>query len=220
MDKPSPLVIPYLEQLDASNITDATSILHEHGNRVSVDSVNWKSQFPYHPLTAVYTGHNGSYIFIEFFVRCNFLRAVNTNNNSPVSQDSCVEFFVSPTGDNFYFNFELNCIGAINASCRSERHNPTRLNDEQLARIIRYASCGTRPFNEVEGLFSWSITMAIPLDLIGLEFKGEPIQIKANFNKCASATSQPHYLSWWPIDTPSPDFHQPSFFGPVTLAGK
>lgn len=25
--------------------------------------------------------------------------------------------------------------------------------------------------------------------------------------------SSPHYLSWQPVDTPSPDFHQPRFFG-------
>lgn len=220
MDTPAPLIIPFIEKLNPDNLVEAASLLQDNGSPTSIDSVNWKEQFPYHPLTAFYTGHNGEYIFIDFFVRCNYLRAVNSANNSPVSQDSCVEFFVSPTNDNFYFNFEVNCIGAINASCRSERNNPTRLTDEQLSRVLRHASCGTRPFNEIEGLFSWSITLASPFDLLGIEYKGEPIEIKANFNKCASATSQPHYLSWAPIDTPSPDFHQPRCFGSVIIAGK
>ena len=89
---------------------------------------------------------------------------------------------------------------------------------EELAQIRVYPSCGTRPFKELEGLFTWNILVAIPLSLIGLEYKGAPIAMRANFYKCASATSLPHYLSWAPISTPDPDFHRPEFFAPVTLA--
>ena len=41
--------------------------------------------------------------------------------------------------------------------------------------------------------------------------------MKGNFNKCASATSQPHYLSWAPIHTAEPDFHHPECFGGIVL---
>lgn len=134
-----------------------------------------------------------------------------------MSEDSCVEFFVSPTCDSHYWNFEFNCIGTANASHRYERPKPTRLTPEELARIRRFPSCGTRPFCELEGLFTWNLLVVIPLDLINVRFDGQPIEMKGNFYKCASATSAPHYLSWNPIISPTPDFHRPSDFGSIIL---
>ncbi len=217
MDNKADIRIPFIPGLNENNLSEVITLLDMEGVHGSIDNVNWKEQYPYHPLTTFNCAHNGRYLFIDFFVRCNYLRAVNYTNNSPVSQDSCIEFFVSPTSDNHYWNFELNCIGTLNASHRSERNNPTRLTDDELARVLRYASCGSRPFNEVEGLFAWNVVVAIPLDLIGVEYKGKPVEMTANFYKCASGTSQPHYLSWSPIDTPAPDFHQPRYFGSITL---
>jgi hypothetical protein len=211
------LSIPYIPELKDISLTNAQNILNEHGTRFTIESLNWATDYPYHPLTVCSIAHSGTEILVEFFVRCNYLRAVNYHNNSPVSEDSCVEFFVSPSLDNHYWNFELNCIGTINASHRSERHNPTRLTDTELARVRRYASCGNRPFQEVEGLFTWSLVIAIPLELIGVCYEGKPIELTGNFYKCASGSSQPHFLSWAPINTPTPDFHRPEFFGKLRL---
>ena len=115
-------------------------------------------------------------------------------------------------------NFEFSCIGTINASHRSERNNPTRLNDNELAQVIRYPSCGTRPFQELEGLFTWNLLIAVPMSLIGIEYNNSPIETMGNFYKCASGSSQPHYLSWNPINTEKPDFHRPDFFGKIIFA--
>ncbi len=216
-DKSKTLHVPYVSGIDDNSLEEITNILEEKGSRHTIQSVNWPEQFPYKPLSVFTIAHSEKYIYIDFFVRCNYLRAVNYENNSPVSQDSCVEFFVSPKGDMHYWNFEFNCIGTVNASHRTERKNPTRLNPEQLSQIKRYASCGTRPFNEVEGLFSWNLTVAIPLDLIGVIYEGKPIEMKGNFYKCASATSMPHYMSWNPIQTEKPDFHCQDFFGKMIL---
>lgn len=216
MDSKS-LNVPCIEVLDTTPIEEVASILEEYGERRTIQSLNWKKDFPYHPLTAFSIGHSKTHLYMDFFVRCNYLRAVNYENNSPVSQDSCVEFFVSPKCDEHYWNFEFNCIGTINASHRTERKNPTRLTSDELGRVKRYASCGNRPFNEIEGLFAWNLTIAIPFDLIGIDYNNTPVKIKGNFYKCASATSLPHYLSWNPIKTDKPDFHRPEFFGDITL---
>lgn len=215
---PKQLTIPYLPQLEGSSLAQAQNILEESGARRTIESLNWPEQYPYHPLTVFTAGHSGKAIYIDFFVRCNYLRAVNYTDQSPVCQDSCVEFFVSPRGDERYWNFEFNCIGAINASTRTERHNPRRLSPDELSQVKRMASCGTRPFEEVQGLFAWDLLVEIPLSLIGLEYNGEPIAMKGNFYKCASGTSLPHFLSWAPIDTERPDFHRPQFFGDIILA--
>lgn len=211
------LSIPYLPELDNVSLDEAVKILHSSGRRQVIETLNWKSQYPYRPLTAISIAHSGTHIYIDFFVRCNYLRAVNYQNNSSVHQDSCVEFFVAPKGEKPYYNFEFNCIGTIHAACRMDRHNGTPLSDEQLDTVKRYASCGTKPFNELEGMFAWNLAVAIPLNLIGVNYEGKPIDMRANFYKCADLTATPHFLSWAPIDTPEPDFHRPEFFGDITL---
>lgn len=212
------LDIPYLPQLCGLSAPDQIiNQLESHGSRAAIDSVNWPDAFPYQPLTAFSAAHNGEKIFIDFFTRCNFLRAENYLPQSPVSQDSCVEFFVAPHLDGEYWNFEFNCIGTINSSHRRERPAPTRLSADELSRISVYPSCGTKPFRELEGLFSWNLLVEIPLDLIGVKYEGKPIDMRGNFYKCASATSMPHYLSWNPIATDKPDFHRPEFFGTLKL---
>ena len=70
------LEIPYIAGLDAAHPCQAINILESEGTRRTVESLNWATEFPYHPLTTFSTGHNGEYLFIDFFVRCNYLRAV------------------------------------------------------------------------------------------------------------------------------------------------
>lgn len=219
MNKQTPsLTIPYIPELENLSQEEIIHKLDNCGERRNIDCLNWKEQFPYKPLSTVAVAHSGKNIYIDFFVRCNYLRAVNFENNSPVHQDSCVEFFVSPNGETPYYNFEFNCIGTAHTACRMSRHDGTPFTDEQLDRIKRYPSCGTRPFEELEGMFSWNLLVVIPLDLMGVEYTGKPIEMKGNFYKCADLTSDPHFLSWAPIDTKEPDFHRPEFFGNITLA--
>lgn len=212
------LDVPYIPELDGMTLEQVMTTLDERGARRTVDSLNWKEEFPYHPLTAFSIAHSGTHIYIDFFVRCNYLRAVNSENNSDVYKDSCVEFFVAPENNAPYYNFEFNCIGTAHVARRMDRHSGQLLTDEQLATIKRLPSCGTRPFEELEGIFSWNLVVAIPLDLIGVKYEaGKPLHLRGNFYKCADGTSEPHYLSWSPIDTPHPDFHRPEFFGDITL---
>lgn len=218
MSEPKRLEIPYIASLDS--VCDPEVIINtldREAPRRNIESVNWADRFPYHPLTTFAIAHTKDMIYIDFFVRCNYLRAENYSNQSPVSEDSCVEFFVEPNGELPYWNFEFNCIGTVNASVRSKRSEPTRLTDGQIAAIQRYPSCGTRPFRELEGLFSWNLLVGIPLSLIGLKYEGKPIAMRGNFYKCASAASQPHFLSWNPIESEQPDFHRPDCFGELIL---
>lgn len=217
----TPLEIPRIDRLD--DIDDVNAIiatLDDKGARGDISCVNWHEVADYRPRASFSIAYSSQYIYIDFITRCNNLRAVNTADQSPVSQDSCVEFFIDPLGDGHYWNFEFNCIGAINASHRRERPNPTRLTSEELATVRRYASCGTKPFCEIEGLFTWNLLVAIPLKLIGVDAEAMPDNARANFYKCASATARPHYLSWHPINTPKPDFHRPEFFGAIKFIAK
>lgn len=211
------LHVPFIPELNSLEPDEVIKSLDEHGARQTIDTLNWKEEFPYKPLTAISIAHSGTHIYIDFIVRCNYLRAVNYENNSHVHQDSCVEFFVAPKGLVPYYNFEFNCIGTVHAAKRTDRHNGTLLSDEQLDKIIRVPSCGTRPFEELEGMFSWNLLVEIPLELIGIKYEGKPIEMRGNFYKCADLATTPHFLSWAPIDTPAPDFHRPEFFGNIIL---
>ena len=207
---------PSLDEMDISQVPGALELC---GSRISIDSLNWPEEFPYRPLTVVTAAHSGTAIYLDFLVRCNYLRAENYIDNTHVDQDSCVEFFVAPDPavPAGYLSVGVNCIGTV----RATRHNldgTSRLcSPRELAMIRRHASVGSRPFREVEGSFIWSVTFALPMSLIGVEYAGHPLELKANFNKCAALTSQPHYLSWAPISSEKPDFHRPEAFAPVIL---
>lgn len=212
----SNITLPRIDALDALADADAIiAMLDDKGARGEIACVNWPDKFPYRPMTTFSAAYSRDAVYIDFLVRCNYLRAENWQDQSPVSQDSCVEFFVEPIAGGEYWNFEFNCIGAINASHRRERPAPTRLTSAQLASVRRYASCGTRPFCEIQGLFTWNLLVVIPLELIGLQAGSLPEKVRGNFYKCASATSDPHYLSWVPVATDRPDFHRPEFFGDI-----
>ncbi|MCM1110281.1 MAG: carbohydrate-binding family 9-like protein [Clostridium sp.] len=220
MDKTTPrsMTVPCIEELDTMSPDEIVSTLDNSGRRETIDTLNWPGQYDYRPLTTFSIAHSKTAIYIDFFVRCNYLRAVHTANNSDVYQDSCVEFFVQPDpSDRHYYNFEFNCIGAPYASRRTDRNNFELFTDEQLDRIRRIPSCGSRPFQEVEGLFNWNLLVVIPLDLIGIHYENHPVTMRGNFYKCADMTTVPHFLTWSPIESPTPDFHRPEYFGEITL---
>lgn len=211
------LSVPMIAKLDSLDMESVSELLEIEAPKYGINCVNWQSEYPYHPITVFSIAHSETAIYINFFVRCNFLRAVNYKNNTKVCEDSCVEFFMQIPGSEEYWNFEFNCIGAVNASHRKERNSPIRLTEEEISRIRRYASCGSSPFQELEGLFNWSLAVSIPFEMVGIDSKKLPMEIQGNFYKCASGTSMPHYLSWSPISTKSPDFHRPEFFGKIIL---
>lgn len=212
------LSIPHIPSLAQTDLCDVSALLDSHGAKASIDQVCWASLFPYRPLAMVTAAHDGEHLYLDFFTRCNYLLAEVHEPLGPVADDSCVEFFVQPRGQGHqYWNFEFNCIGTVNASRRQTRPAPTRLSLDEIDSIRRQPSCGTRPFCEIQGLFSWSLLVALPLALIGVEYRGKPVELRANFYKCASRTSAPHYLAWNAVDTPAPDFHRPEFFGSITL---
>ncbi|MFI3240330.1 MAG: carbohydrate-binding family 9-like protein [Bacteroidales bacterium] len=213
------LVIPYAPELDELHMEEIGRQMETYGRKSGINCNNWATSFPYEPLAAFLTAYSDNYIYVDFFVRGNYLKAENYTNNSPVSEDSCVEFFLRLPSSAEYWNFEFNCIGTINASHRERRDGAIRLTDEQLAMVKRYASCGTRPFHEMEGLFAWNLIIAIPFKLLGVNSVDEiPEYIEGNFYKCGSKTSSVHYLSWSPIGLEKPNFHCPEFFGTLNLA--
>ncbi len=55
------------------------------------------------------------FLHVRFRCEDKHIYAQFTQPNDPVSRDSCVEFFFAPEPDVslWYFNLEINCVGAI-----------------------------------------------------------------------------------------------------------
>ena len=188
-----------------------------------IDQVNWPEAFPAKPEASVEVSNDHEHLFLTYRVKGMQLRAVTTEDQGPVWEDSCVEFFCQVPGDEHYMYFECNCIGAMVGSRRlgkTEGVHP--FPPEEMAQIKRRCSFPREAFEEKDGLFEWTVELAIPLRLI---FKGDtgyglPVtgrKLNVNFYKCADKTKQPHYVSWQPIKLPTPNFHCPQFFGQIVL---
>jgi hypothetical protein len=212
------LSIPFIPELNLLSVGESVNILDEQGTRIPIEILNWPDKFSYRPLTTVCLARSDSALFLLFQVHGNCLRAVNTKDNQPVNEDSCVEFFVKQFDSDYYYNFEFNCIGICKAAKHyKSRENAENLDPEQLKQIGRWSSLGSRAFNEMSGLFNWDLCVSIPFHLMGVTPGNLPQKLMGNFYKCADETEQPHYVSWSPIQTEKPDFHRPEFFGELWL---
>ncbi len=158
--------------------------------------------------------HSGSEIYIKYYVHEDQIRAVSDRDNRQPWNDTCVEFFVMPGVDETFYNLEMNCIGyGILHGRMPGREHGTPVGN--LEKIRRLTSMPREAFDVREGDFEWTITLAVPIEMFYMS-EVPPLSgrtIRANFHKCGYYLPQPHYLTWSPVLTPEPSFHEPDFFG-------
>lgn len=186
---------------------------------LNIDKVNWPESFPECPEVRVQVSNDHQSLFLKYFVKGAQLRAATTEDQGPVWEDSCVEFFCQVPGERHYMNFETNCIGAMVASRRLGRAEDVQpLSAAEMALIKRNCSFPRERIEEKDGIFEWTVELQIPLSLIFRNLNPVfPQKLRANFYKCADKTQKPHFVSWQPIALPAPDFHCPEFFGEIWL---
>ena len=181
-----------------------------------IEIVNWK-EYPYQPVVKFRVAHTGDAILLHYQVTEASVRAVATQDDGRVWEDACVEFFLSPEGNDFYYNFECNCATKLllhGGLAGTERPGAP---EEVLKNVKRWSSLGTEPFEEKVGECTWEVALVIPTSAI---FRHEIDSLngktmRANFYKCGDLLQTPHFLSWSPIDLPQPKFHCPEFFGEI-----
>lgn len=206
-----------INPLDANpaSIKELSDLLDQL-DRQTIDTVNW-SEYNYKPTVNFVIARSNSELFIKYYVEEQTVRAVNTESNQPVYQDSCVEFFTRPTTEGPYLNFEFNAIGTCLMQRGLSRADRKFANPDEISLIRRLSSLGNQAIKEGNDLKEWQLTLAIPFQLIFGETQPNLVgkMIMANFYKCGDKLPQPHYLTWNPIQTDHPDFHRPEFFGVV-----
>jgi hypothetical protein len=195
-------------------LAEAGHLLDTHCHAHALDLINWPA-FAFRPGVVFRIGYGDDSLVLKFTVADDIVRARVRSINGPVCQDSCVEFFFSPRGDGFYYNFEFNCIGTARAERGRGRAQRRLLDPALVAGIERLPSLSAVPFLEEHEPCSWDLTLRLSLALFaadGLDgFTG--LRARGNFYKCGDKTARPHYLTWAPVATVRPDFHSSAFFG-------
>ncbi len=189
-----------------------------------VGEVNW-NEYPYKPEVKFIIGYDERNLYLKFKVKENSVRAVNTEPNSPVWEDSCCEFFCDFDGKGYY-NLETNCIGtqlfgygATMADRELAAKSRTRAGVAVIDKIKKTSTLGEEPFDVKTGDFQYELVMKIPAEAFykhNIRFE-KGLTFNANFYKCGDKTRQMHFLSWNPINTNNPNFHTPEFFGRIIL---
>ena len=192
----------------------------------SLEFLNWEAGWPYKPEVAFRIWHSGSVLHLEYKVKEQSIRAVETHDGSDVYKDSCVEFFFQPLPDDpHYYNFEFNAAGTMVLSWRTGRMDPEHASPEVLASVKREVAIedaafvpsvegGRVGFEERPAKGPWALRADIPVEALwrsGIRsFSG--LRARANFYKCGDALKVPHFVTFAPIDTAKPDYHRPEFF--------
>ncbi|SMO46108.1 Carbohydrate-binding family 9 [Saccharicrinis carchari] len=213
MNKTQNNTIPFIAELGDLTSRQKRDLITERGFEGKIDQLNWK-EYSYKPAAKFKLAHNGQYLFILFNVDEKNVRATYVNDNDSVWEDSCVEAFISTEKGGEYFNFEFSCIGTALAGVGKHRDDRVRMSQSKTSLIKRETSLGKEIIGKENVDAQWWLLAQIPFDMIKVE-KGQTIY--CNFYKCGDETKYPHFVSWQPIDTPKPDFHQPKFFGELKL---
>ena len=175
---------------------------------MAVDQVMW---LPDHGISmTAHLAYDDSAIYVRQQAVEAQIRAELTELLSPVCQDSCMEFFLSPCpADGRYLNFEINPNGCLHLGFGHGRHDSMRLLPKKADERFRIAADRTAD--------GWVLTYRIPLEFLRCLYPGltleRGVEMRANCYKCGDCTVRPHYLAWNPPTSETPDFHRPQDFG-------
>jgi len=182
----------------------------------NIDTVNWAA-FSYRPQVQFRLAYCDTAFLLQYKVKEQSVRGLAASDNGEVWKDSCVEFFMTPSDDNIYYNFEANCVGTCLVAAGASRHDRESARNQLVGTIRRFPSLGRHPFGERKEETEWDLALVIPYTCLFQHPDYLPAgkTIRANFYKCGDDLSVPHFLTWNPIKTENPDFHRPEFFGTV-----
>ena len=172
------------------------------------------------PIVQAKIGYDDDAIYVIFKVEDQYVKAVHTNHQDPVSKDSCVEFFFAPEDnvDSGYFNLEMNCGGTMLFHHQLQRGTDVvHISNEDIKQVTVAHSLPKLVDPEIQEKTTWIVEYRIPFSILR-KYRDFSSPVggdtwRANLYKCADDTSHPHWLTWSKVDFPRPDFHLPKYFG-------
>ncbi len=202
-------------------------------NQSASFSPNWHTinaleinQYPWYQAgrkqdTQVKLTVNNETLFIQIIAQDKYSFAKQTElNNMLVCEDSCVEFFFSPSGvlGSSYVNLEVNCCGTLHLAYGEGRDNRQFISLEAASLIQCKSSISSPVKIESEYDNEWCVEIALPFAAIE-QLTGESVNKAkwfANFYRCGGRT-EPQYAVWNNIDVSEPDYHRPEYFGELVF---
>lgn len=186
----------------------------DRGNTAAVNIYNWGGSYrPKTEATLCYVKDRG--FIVRLLCAETAPRAVHTKADSPVCEDSCLEFFVNFQPDkpgNGYINFEGNANGAMLCHYGPSRNARSSIVSMGLSHPVPTV---------IQTAANWGWQLLIPLSwihtLYGSVSYSTGSRIRGNFFKCGDKTDSPHYASYTKIDSPNPDFHRPEYFANMII---
>ncbi|MEG0308006.1 MAG: carbohydrate-binding family 9-like protein [Clostridium sp.] len=197
-----------------------TSHIWDKIEGIVIDKFPW-DKTGYKPCTVVKLFYTNNALHIRFISQEAVVRVESTKFNDNVYEDSAVEFFFmpEPTKDNRYFNFEINAAGVLLLQLDSKTYDRAYINAVDLSIFNIETDVTHDNYKCFSNSIPWKVEYEIPFSFIKTYFKDFKIYpgytMKGNFYKTGSKTLIPHYGVWNYIDTPSPSFHKPEFFGNI-----
>lgn len=181
----------------------------------TISHVNWPQEYPYKPEVTFKIAYTATHLYLQYQVQEELVRANYMRPNENVWEDSCVEFFLSFDQKKTYYNLEFNVLGTgLIGYGSADKKTRQRMDSATIEQVTTFTEVVQR-----NGQKLWSLFLEIPLTVFKFEadttLKGKTLQ--ANFYKCGDHLPKPHFISWSPIDYPTPNFHQPQFFGDLTF---
>jgi hypothetical protein len=185
---------------------------------------NYMGDKPEHfPKTQAKMLYDDVAVYVMFRVEDRYVRAV-AGNQGPVCRDSCVEFFFVPDStieNRIYFNVEMNCGGNMLFHWNSEPRKGKEIAETDCKEVEVYHSLAAKIDPEITEPTTWVAAYRLPIAVLekysAVARPGKGVVWRANFYKCADATSHPHWLTWAKVDKPRPDFHVPQFFDEIVF---
>lgn len=198
-------------------------------DKAEVAQIDWfhPKSCDIHPTTyfrALYDAHR---IYVRFDVMDTFVKVVKTHLHDNVCEDSCVEFFVRPAGDDTYFNFEINAGGTMLLYHLIDWRRDKVTRRLKLVEPVDPAWCEQVDIHHsmpktvkkpIKEPIAWTVAYSIPLALF-TAYKGvggvkAGDEWECNMFKCGGSD---HYACWSPISREL-NFHLPKFFGKLLFA--
>ena len=187
----------------------------EHGNgataiqEAKMDRILWEPDCGIRAEGSI--RHDGRCLYVYLRAKEKDIRAEYHFPPAPVHEDSCLEFFFMPDGEDRYMNFEINPNGCLHLG-----FGPDRQHRENIMPPDPRETFGIRTGRTEDG---WEAAYRIPVSFLrkyypAFECSG---MLHANLYKCGDRTVHPHYLAWNHVDTPTPDFHRPEYFGEMVF---
>ncbi len=165
------------------------------------------------------------FLYVSYKCSDAWISAVQTEHDSPVYQDDCVELFTAPSPERpqDYFNIEMNVNGAV-----LDQHHPAgpgRVKGPNWnARGIMIATSVDGTLNDDSDRDrGWILEVAIPFSnftpVSGQPHPRDGDVWRLNLNRLGGKTN-PQHSQWSAGTTAKPAFHAPETFGRVTFSSR